>query len=229
MGIETALALGATGLIGSAMQSNAAQSAAQTQLQGTQYAADIQKQMFDVLNAQQAPYRQAGYGALNQISTMLPSLTSVPTAQDIQNMPGYQFAVQQGTKAANQAANVLSPGSTQQQAIGKFVSDYTLGQAYPQFLNTRTNIYNTLAGIAGLGQVSTGQTSALGQNTASNLSSLATSGANALASGQIGSANALAGGVSSLGNAALLSSLINPASTSGLGTSGTYWIQQSPA
>ena len=41
------------GYLGSQNQAEAAKSAAQTQLQGTQYAADIQKQMFDVLNKQQ--------------------------------------------------------------------------------------------------------------------------------------------------------------------------------
>ena len=36
------------GYLGSQNQAEAAKSAAQTQLQGTQYAADIQKQMFDI-------------------------------------------------------------------------------------------------------------------------------------------------------------------------------------
>ena len=38
------------GLVGSSQQAGAAESAAQTQLAGTKYAADIQKQMFDLLN-----------------------------------------------------------------------------------------------------------------------------------------------------------------------------------
>ena len=56
------------GQLGGAMnQAQAAQNAAQTQLQGTQYAANIQKQMFDILNQQQAPYRAAGEKALTKI------------------------------------------------------------------------------------------------------------------------------------------------------------------
>ena len=67
-----AVAIGAgayLGYRGSQKQASAAESAAQTQLQGTQEASRIQKEMFDILNAQQAPYRQAGYGSLNKIST----------------------------------------------------------------------------------------------------------------------------------------------------------------
>lgn len=204
--------LGAS-LGGSMNQAQAAKEAAQTQYAGTQYAADIQKQMFDVLNAQQAPYREiaAGEGgALTQIKKLLPYFTRQPTAADIQSMPGYQFAVEQGTKAANQAANVLSPGSTQQQAIGKFISDYTLGTALPQYLNTRTDIYNTLAGIAGLGQKATQATGQLGQSTGQTLGQLATGGATALAGGQIGAANAMASGLGQLGNYGTLYSLLNP-------------------
>ena len=83
------------GYLGSTKQAGAAQQAAQTQLQGTQYAADIQKQMFDILNAQQAPYREAGKVGLTTIQDMLPYFTKQPTAADVLGMPGAQFGLQQ--------------------------------------------------------------------------------------------------------------------------------------
>ena len=94
------------GYLGSQKQAGAAQSAAQQQYAGTVYGADIQKQMFDILNAQQAPYRAAGEKSLTQIQDMLPFFTKMPTAADIQGMPGYQFGLQQGLGSVSQAGNV---------------------------------------------------------------------------------------------------------------------------
>jgi hypothetical protein len=208
------------GYLGSQNQANAATSAAQTQLQGTQYAADIQKAMFDTLNAQQAPYRTAGYNALNQINTMLPYFTAQPTAQDISSMPGYQFAVSQGEQAARQGANVLSPGSNADRAAQQFAINYTMNQALPQYMAQQTNIYNRLASLAGLGQTSLGQTTNLGSTTGTNLSQLAVGGANALAGGTVGAANAMAGGLSNIGNSAMLYSLLNKGPAAAAPTGG---------
>ena len=214
-------------------QAQAAKEAAQTQYAGTQYASNITKEMFDILNAQQAPYRDIATGpggALSQIKDLLPYFTRQPTAADLRAMPSVQFAIDQGTKSVNQATNVLSPGSTQGQAMGKFISDYTLGTALPAYINTRSDIFNTLASIANLGQKSTQATGALGSQTGTNLSQLATTGANALASGQIGSANAMAGGLGQISNIGLLSSIMGSSPATGsIGTPNTYWVQQSPA
>lgn len=210
MGIETALLIGGAGLLGSALQSSAAKSAAQTQAQGVQQATDIQKQMFDILNAQQAPYRQAGQVGLTTIQEMLPYFTKQPTAADVLAMPGAQFGLTQGLGAVGQGMNALSPGSNVDIARQKFGADYLAQQLYPQYMQQQTNIYNRLASLAGLGQASMGQTSQLGQATGSNLAQLATGGASALAGGQIGSANALAGGLQNIGNAAFMYGLMRP-------------------
>ena len=69
-----AVAIGGSALLGymgSQRQASAAESASNLQYQATQDAARQQREMFNILNAQQAPYRQAGYGALNRISTLL--------------------------------------------------------------------------------------------------------------------------------------------------------------
>jgi hypothetical protein len=198
------------GMIGGGMnQANAAENAANLQYQGTQAGIQSQVDMFNTLNAQNAPYRETGYAALNQINQMLPDLTRTPTAADISNMPGYQFAVEQGTGGAMQGMNVGGGGSNVQRAGQKFAIDYTMGQALPQYMQQQTNIYNRLAGIAGLGQTAQAQQSQMGQNTATNLAQLGVAGANAQASGQIGSANAISNAVGSLGNAGMMYSLLN--------------------
>ena len=210
IGTGTALLLGAgAGLIGSSMQAGAAKDAASMQAGATGYAADIQKQMFDIQNQQQAPYREAGYGALTRIGELLPGLTKPVSREEIMGLPGYQFAMEQGTGAARQMMNVGGGGSNVDRAAQKFAIDYTLGTAMPQVIAQRQNIYNTLAGIAGIGQTAQGQTTQLAQNVAGNIGQAAIGGATALGAGQIGAANAYAGAMGNIGNTAMMYSLLN--------------------
>ena len=198
------------GAFGASKQASAATDASKLQYQATQNAADQQRQMFDILNAQQAPYRQAGTEALTNIKEMLPYFTKQVTAEDLRSMPGFEFGLNQGTGAAGQAMNVGSPGSNVDMARTKFATDYATNVGLPQYLNQRTGIFNTLANIAGIGQTAQTQSNTLGSNTANALSQLGIGGATALGAGQVGAANAMAGGYGQVGNAATLASLINP-------------------
>jgi len=210
IGTGTALLLGAgAGLIGAGMQSRAAKSAAAQQAGATQYAADVQRQMFETINQQQAPYREAGYGALTRIGELLPGLTAPVSREEILGLPGYQFGIEQGTGAARAAMNVGGGGSNVDRAAQKFAIDYTLGTAMPQVISQRQNIYNTLAGIAGIGQTGQTQANQAGMNAAGNIGQAAIGGATALGAGQIGAANAMAGGLQGLGNTAFLYNLMN--------------------
>jgi hypothetical protein len=204
------------GYVGSQKQVGAAQQAAQMQSDAANRAADLQMQMFKTQNEQQKPYRQAGYGALTKIQDMLPYLTKQVTAQDLSSMPGFTFGLNQGVGAAGQAANVVGGGSNVDTARRKFAIDYATNVGLPQYLTQRTGIYNTLAGIAGIGQTAQNQTQALGQNTAANIGQLGIGGASALGAGQIGAANANAAGLQGFGNAASLYSLMRPQGTSGV-------------
>jgi hypothetical protein len=196
------------GYMGARGQARAAESAAAGQAEATTYAADIQKQMFDIINAQQKPYREAGYGALTRIQDLLPSLTAPVSAQEIQNLPGYQFAMQQGTGAARQMFNVGGGGSNVDRAAQKFAIDYTLGTAMPQVIAQRQNIYNTLAGIAGIGQTGQSQVNQAAMTTGTNIGQAAIGGATALGAGQIGAANAYANAMSNIGNQGFMYALL---------------------
>lgn len=214
IGTGTALLLGAgAGLIGAGMQSSAAKSAAATQAGATQYAADVQRQMFETINEQQKPYREAGYGALTRIGELLPGLTAPVSREEIMGLPGYQFAMEQGTGATRQNMNVGGGGSNVDRAAQKFAIDYTLGTAMPQVIAQRQNIYNTLAGIAGIGQTAQGQVTTAGQNVAGNIGQAAIGGATALGAGQVGAANAYAGAMGNIGNSALMYSLLQRPAT----------------
>jgi hypothetical protein len=230
MGIETALIGGAVlGYLGSQEQAGAAENAANLQYRGTQEAARQQREMFDILNKQQAPYREAGYGALSKINTMLPQFTRQFTAADLNaNLaPNYEFMKQQGLGATAQAANVASPGSNVDLAKTIFAENYAKSgyqDALTNFRNQQTDIFNRLSGIAGIGQTAQGSSQALGQQTSANLANLATGGANALAGGQIGAANAYAGGMQNIGNAGMLYSMLSP--SGGSNVSGSNFMNQ---
>jgi len=230
-----AVAIGGSALLGymgSQRQAGAAESAAAGQVQAASDAARQQREMFDILNAQQGPYRQAGYGALTNIQQMLPQLTAVPeayrpfTAADLKTnlAPNYQFMLEQGLGATRQGMNVGGGGSNVQRAATKFAEDYASNayqNALANYMNQQAqgfsqqqtgigNVYNRLASIAGIGQAAQNQAQALGQSTAANIGQLGIGGATAAGAGQIGAANAMAGGLSNIGNAATLASLIRP-------------------
>jgi len=213
------------GFLGSRKQAKAAESASQTQYQATQDAARQQREMFDILNAQQGPYREAGYGALNQINTMLPSFTREFTSADlIKNLdPSYKFMLEQGLGATGQAMNVGGGGSNVDLARQRFAQEYAktgAQQAFTNYQNQQSNIYNRLASLAGIGQTAQSQTNTLGSNTANALSQLGIGGASALGAGQVGAANAMAGAYGGIGNALTLSSLLSPQGGGGITQGG---------
>jgi hypothetical protein len=213
-----AVAIGGSALLGYAgakKQAGAAESASQMQYQASQDAAKQQREMFDILNAQQKPYREAGYGALNQINTMLPQFTKEFTSADlIRNLdPSYQFMLQQGLGATGQAMNVGGGGSNVDLARQRFAQEYAktgAQQAFNNYQSQQSNIYNRLSNLAGIGQAAQTQSNTLGSNTANALSQLGIGGASALGAGQVGAANAMAGAYGGIGNALTLSSLLTP-------------------
>lgn len=225
----------ATNLVGSVLGANASQKAAQIQSNAAQNASQLSANMFNVQNAQQAPYRAAGYNSLNQIGSMLPGnymqydasgnpvgvsqgtgyLTHQFNAQDLNaNMsPGYAFQLQQGQNANLNAANALG-GRVSGNAL-QGLQNYTQGLAQTNYQNAfnnyqtqRSNIYNTLAGIAGIGQTSQQQTGNLAQNAATTQAQLGVGSAAAQAAGNVGQAQAYSGGAQGLSNNLLLASLL---------------------
>jgi hypothetical protein len=116
------------------------------------------------------------------------------TPEEIMAMdPGYQFRMDEGTRGVESTAaakgGVLS-GGTQ-----KALERYRQGYASNEF----QNVWNRLAGIAGVGQQAANQTGALGANYANNASDTMTQAANARASGYVGGANAWSGAVGNIG------------------------------
>jgi len=197
---------------------NAAQSAANTQLQATQEGQQFLREMYNKNAPYWYPYTALGERGATQINQMLPYLTHQFGPSDLQSglAPNYQFMLNQGLGAQRQAQNVGGGGSNVTRAADIFAQNYA-GNAYQQAFNNyqaqRTNIYNTLQSIAGIGQQGAAGLSNLGSGTATNIANLGIQGANAQAAGTIGQANAISGGITgvanTLGNAGLSYALLN--------------------
>ena len=240
---------------GSLIGANAAQNAANTQAGAAQYAANVQQNMFNTQNAQFAPNRAAGYNALNQLGALGSGtsqtydangnptgsqtgsgyLTHQFNAQDLQGglAPNYDFMLQQGQMANQRAANVGGGaiGGNALQGLNQFTQDYA-GNAYQNAFNNyqtqRTGIYNTLAGIAGLGQNAQNTTANLASNTASNIGQAAVGSAAAQAAGQTGVASALGTGLNTLGSMQYTNNLLSKYSPQGGAGYTPYSVPSTP-
>ena len=234
--LGTALTVGAVanGLTGLA-NANAAKDAANQQTAAANAATQAQLDMFNKINAQQAPYRAAGYGALNQLGSMGSGqyqaydangnpigtgtgsgyLTHQFNAADLTAglAPNYDFMLQQGQMANQRAANVAGGGlgGNALQGLQKYTQDYA-GNAYQNAFNNyqtqRSNIYNTLAGIAGIGQTGQNATNTAATNAVNATTQLGVGSAAAQAAGTVGATNAYSNAVNNAVNNYTLASLL---------------------
>jgi hypothetical protein len=225
----TALALSAgAGLVGAGMQANAAKSAARTQAAAADRAMAQEREMYDIARGDLAPYRELGYTALGDIENRIPFFTSQFGDEQLRQYldPSMDFRRRLGEQTTARMLNVgggAISGNTLRglEQFGQDFASTEYGNAFNRFQNERTNIYNTLANIAGMGQnaVNTGVSSA--QNLAAQQTGLLTGQAAAQAAGQMGSANAIAGGIGNIGNMAFLSSMMRPTPVAAAPTTGT--------
>lgn len=166
---------------------------------------DISRQdTLDLLKQQredQAPFREAGKSALQQIMAGLNN----PTAS-LASDGGYQFRQQQGEAAINRAAAATGAGYSG--ATLKALARFNSGLASDEY-GAR---FNRLASLAGIGQTATNATQSAGTSANGQLNTLGTNYSNATtanlgalgearASGYVASANALGSGIKGLYNA----------------------------
>jgi hypothetical protein len=198
------------------MGAKAAKSAGGETAGGTRYAADIEKEMFDISRQDLAPFRELGYTALNEIENRLPFFTSQFGDQQLAQYldPSMEFRRRLGTQSTERLANVgggAISGNTLRSLMdyGQNLASTEYGAAFNRAQTERGNIYDILGNIAGMGQgaVNTGVNAA--QATGTNLANLAVGGAQAGAAGTVGAANAMSGAVQGLGNQYYLSQLMN--------------------
>jgi hypothetical protein len=151
----------------------------------------------------QKPYQQAGTEALSQLQEGLKpggQYNRAFTMADAQNMPAYQFALEQGKEAINNAAGAggLQLSSANIQSLGKFAEGTAAQyeqQAFNQWMSQNNLSLGALQNLVQTGQISTGQLQqALAQHGVS-METLQQNLGNAQAQGTLGAAGAQAQGV----------------------------------
>lgn len=195
-------------ILGSVIGADASRRAANIGADATRYGVDATQRMFDRSVELQEPWRQAGIGALGQLTAGTGAggdFNRSFTMADFQADPGMAFRMQQGQRALESSAAArggLLSGGTGKNLVeyGQNFGSQEYGNAYNRFNADMDRRFNRLSSIAGLGQTATRDVTNQGTQVAGSISDLYTQGANARAGGVIGQANAISRGIGGVAN-----------------------------
>lgn len=211
---------------GSLLGADAAQSAADTQSAAADRAAATQLQMFNTVNDQAKPYREAGYTAVKDLLGGLglgPQQTTQGgyfskqfTNQDLNSYlaPNYQFMLDQGLGATRNAANMQSGlvSGNAMKAANDYAQNYA-GNAYQNafknFTDQQTNIFNRLSSIAGYGQTANQSTGTAATAAGQGIGNAQMAAGAAQAAGTVGATNAITGGATNAASWFALPQILN--------------------
>lgn len=194
------------------LQSQAAGKAAGQYAQAAERGLAYNQEMFDKINAQNAPYRATGERGATLYNQLADTgyLTAQPSMDDMTRlMPNYQFNLQQGLGQLNSqlnAAGGLVSGNAIQGAQ-QFAQGYagnSLTDAFNQFQANRSNVVSNVNALTGVGQNANATTATAASGATANASNLLSSIGNAQAAGTMGAANAYASGLNNISNYAML-------------------------
>jgi hypothetical protein len=194
------------------MQSKAAGRAADQYAQSAERGLQYNQEMFDKINAQNAPYRATGERGANLYNQLADTgyLTAQPSMDDLTRlMPNYQFNLQQGMGQLNSqlnAAGGLVSGNAIQggQQFAQGYAGNALTDAFNQFQANRSNVVSNVNALTGVGQQANATTATAASGATANASNLLSSIGNAQAAGTMGAANAYASGLNNISNYAML-------------------------
>lgn len=198
--IAAASIIGGATIGGALIGSSSASKAAKAQAAAAAAALAEEKRQYDINRADFAPWREAGQMSLGKLRDLLGIGTSTMSTEDLMKLdPGYQFRMDQGTKALRNmmgSRGMLNSGATGK-ALTRYGQDYASGEF--------GNIYNRFAGLSGTGMTATGAGAGLGSASAGRMSDILTGMGNARGAAGIAQGNIW-------GNA--------------LGNIGSFWNQQ---
>ena len=188
---DSTLASTITGALPGVLQGAAgvygAQNAAQAQQNADNSAINTQQSTMGNINNIWNTQQQTGQGANTALQSSLGLGGKPADPSNFLNMPGYQFAVQQGTQAIQRQAaamgNAYTPNTAE--AVGQYVTG-TAAQDYNTYINQ-------LMGAAGLGNSANQGLQTSNLQTGANISQLQQNIGQAQASGVSGAANAVGG------------------------------------
>jgi hypothetical protein len=188
---DTSLASTITGALPGLLQGAAgvygAQNAAQAMTQADANAIATQQSTLGNINNIWSTQQQLGQGADTALGSALGTNGQPANYSNFENMPGYQFAVQQGTQAIQRQAAAMGSAYTPNTAaaVGQYVTG-TASQDYNTYISQ-------LMGAAGLGTTANQGIATPTYQTGANISTLQQNQGYAQASGVSGSANAIGG------------------------------------
>lgn len=216
-----AIAIGGSALIGAGASIIGGNNAADAQRDASNQSTQLQlaqneeaRRQYDTNRADLAPYRDAGYTALGQLTKGTADggeFNRNFTMADFNADPGYEFRRAEGQRGLENSASarggVLSGGTLK--AIAKYNGDAAsqeYGAAYNRFNNDLTTRYNRLSSLAGTGQTATNSGIAAGnqltdnlQTGVNNITSNVNAAGNARASQYVNTANAIGGAANNVG------------------------------
>lgn len=252
---------GITSLVGGGKQASAARDAAQIQADAARFSAMLQQQRFEEVKGLLTPFVDYGRGAMpsvqwgtgtwpgadpadfqNALLTKLPGQWS-PTMENLENMPGYKFQLQQGMRAANnaglatygQSGNTIRAGvqaasglaaSNWQSNFNQWLAQQNLDQS------GKAQTYNMLTGQVGTGLQAAGALGGVGIQSAAQVGNALQAAAGYQGAGIVGAANAGANALAGVGgagsNAAMLYALNQSGYFGNTGNSLTPMSSYSP-
>lgn len=204
---------GGSSLLGGLFGSSAATSAAKTQAKAAQQAAQLQAAMFQLTREDLAPYRSVGEKTVDatynmlQPGGLLDTTAWQPTIGQLEQTPGYQFTLNQGLKATQNALTSQGLGSSgaagiAAQKYAEGLAETTYQDQFANWLNQRKTLYNMLGGLINTGESAAAGTASANLSAGSTIGSDITSGAASTAAGTVGSANALTNALTGIGGSA---------------------------
>lgn len=154
----------------------------------------------ELARLQQSQQQQAQATATASTDPMYGNLLRDFSKADFEVDPGYGFRQEEGEKAIQRAA--AAQGGV---GSGKFLKDamrfnqglasQEYGTAFDRFNVNKTNRFNRLASVSGVGQTAANQTGAAASNFGSQMGSNIIGAGNAMAAGKVGAANAWGQGI----------------------------------
>jgi len=195
----------AASLIGGSMQANAAKSAARTSADATNQATQLQRDMFNQQQQNQAPFLAAGQTALNALIPLATNYQKFGMDQFTQD-PGYAFRMKEGMNALNNQAaargGLISGNALKAaQGYGQEMGSQEYQNAFNRYQLERQARLGPLQSLAGVGQTSANTLGQAGQNYATNVGNALTNQAAISGNAGMVGTNAYGSALSGIGSA----------------------------
>jgi hypothetical protein len=203
------------------MQSQAADKAAGQYAGQAERGLQYNREMFNLINEQNAPYRATGERGATLYNQLADTgyLTNQPSMNDLTRlMPNYKFNLDQGmgqlNSQINAAGGAISGNAIQgAQQFAQGYANNSLMDAFNAYQANRSNVVSNVNALTGVGQNANATTATAASGASATGANMLSSIGNAQAAGTMGQANAYASGLNNISNYAMLYGMRNSGKT----------------